>query len=773
MDFYGLLLIYVIKKCFGAVTPLGDFMTQAIYTIFALLFAAIFSTLPEVLRRRNVKTDRLMKALGLILAAVAFSAYMLDTPAIYNVQGLNMYSPFGEGEMAKTTISILIYWFTHAATLTAVLSTFFNYPTLKNLTKFFSGPISLIAIALSGLHLQGIVGSDVFTTFDIRYILLALQLGLTLSISLYHFFTSEKIFPSGKEWLTLAYTAPLAILCIMPAFVPQALLGFRLTPSSIMLYDFTAAHRYVVYGSIILPVLIFFALRKKDVETNRFVMIFFSLAWMWVYLGGWTFTDLAVPWNWPLHLCNTAMFLVPLCLIFRMRRLFNFCLFINVMGALLAMVLANTFDNAMETGSISYWINHYAAFFMPVLLVALKIFKRPGFKEWVWAVVSFAAYFFSMLFVNAWFSNYDAGVDFFFLNSDFIVDKLGEWAERTRDLVVTFNINGLTFTFYPIYQILFFIVYVGVFTVGIRFIYELLFRAWDNAEDRREREHSYKMMKKELNEFLGGKPITEPVSGNDAPCIELKHFSKKYDANKHYSVHDVSFKVNPGEVFGFLGPNGAGKSTIIKSIVGMQTITEGNIEVCGYDVDRQAIESKLRLGFVPDHYALYENLTGREYINYIADLYRVDKDTRDATIEKYVERFQLTHSFDNQMKTYSHGMKQKITIMAALVHNPKVWILDEPLTGLDPTSIHEVKECMKDHAAAGNIVFFSSHIIDVVEKICDRIAIIKGGQLRACVRVADLEEKGIDLEHFYLSVIDAAEKEDFKPIMSAEEALLL
>ena len=234
-----------------------------------------------------------------------------------------------------------------------------------------------------------------------------------------------------------------------------------------------------------------------------------------------------------------------------------------------------------------------------------------------------------------------------------------------------------------------------------------------------------------------------------------------------------SLKGNPGEVFGFLGPNGAGKSTIIKSIVGMQTITEGNIEVCGYDVDRQAIESKLRLGFVPDHYALYENLTGREYINYIADLYRVDIETRDATIEKYVERFQLSHSFDNQMKTYSHGMKQKITIMAALVHNPKVWILDEPLTGLDPTSIHEVKECMKDHAAAGNIVFFSSHIIDVVEKICDRIAIIKGGQLRACVSVADLEEKGIDLENFYLSVIDAADKEDFKPIMSAEEALLV
>jgi ABC-2 type transport system ATP-binding protein len=167
--------------------------------------------------------------------------------------------------------------------------------------------------------------------------------------------------------------------------------------------------------------------------------------------------------------------------------------------------------------------------------------------------------------------------------------------------------------------------------------------------------------------------------------------------------------------------------------------------------------AKLNTGFVPDHYALYENLTGREYINYIADLYDVSREERNATIEDLVERFQLHGTFDNQMKTYSHGMKQKIAIMAALVHNPKVWILDEPLTGLDPTSIHEVKECMKAHAAKGNIVFFSSHIIDVVEKICDKIAIIKKGKIRAAATVAELEARKIDLEQFYLDTIYAEE----------------
>ena len=253
----------------------------------------------------------------------------------------------------------------------------------------------------------------------------------------------------------------------------------------------------------------------------------------------------------------------------------------------------------------------------------------------------------------------------------------------------------------------------------------------------------------------------ESISERDtSPCIELKQFSKKYGSNTHYSVDHASFKVRGGEIFGFLGPNGAGKSTIIKSMVGIQTITSGNIEICGFDVERYPVEAKLNTGFVPDHYALYENLTGREYINYIADLYDVSQEERDERIEAYVAQFELSHSFDNQMKTYSHGMKQKIAIMAALVHNPKVWILDEPLTGLDPTSIHEVKECMKSHAEKGNIVFFSSHIIDVVEKICDKIAIIKKGKIRAAAKVSELDARGIDLEQFYLDIINAEEDAD-------------
>ena len=235
--------------------------------------------------------------------------------------------------------------------------------------------------------------------------------------------------------------------------------------------------------------------------------------------------------------------------------------------------------------------------------------------------------------------------------------------------------------------------------------------------------------------------------------LELDHFSKKYGSNKHYSVHDVSLEVHAGEVFGFLGPNGAGKSTIIKSIVGIQPITEGKMRVCGYDVQSQPVQAKSNIGFVPDHYALYEKLSGREYINYIADIFEVSKEDREERIRKYVKLFELEQSIDNKIKTYSHGMKQKITIISALVHNPKVWILDEPLTGLDPTSIYQVKQCMLNHAKEGNIVFFSSHLIDVVEKLCDRVGIIKHGELQAVDSVENIEKSGKTLEEFYLNII--------------------
>ena len=736
----------------------------------ALTLAAIVIGVCMLLKHFKKNLSYVMRPCAAVLFVVAFLRYLYLEPAVYYVKGLeSAESPFNVGgaNPAMTAFGILLLWFSYAAMLTTVMSAFFNYKTLRRIVNLFSLPVYVILLIFFNVYGVANLGTEAYALTSTRFWILAAEIGLGLAIIAGNWLSESRfeIPKKGREIGSFFFGLIFSVLAIMPCYVPQAL--FEGIDPTIKLLDFTPEHRLMLYGAIALPVIIYMVLRDKPVQVNKMILTYMSLAFLWVYIGRWNFEELKIAqlfqaetWtqgldtlgilkNWPLHLCNTAMFLYPLCLIFNFKKLFNFCLFINVFGALCAMFIPNEISgvNAIGTERISYWINHYAAFFMPILMVSLKVFRRPRFRDWVYAMIALVVYFVSMLFLNA-----AIGSDFFFLNSDFIVSNLGLWAERTLDVVVTFTVGGRELVFYPLYQALFIVFYMAL-SVGVWFLYAILFGAIDRGIDRRKREKDYKRMKKDLKQYLGDKSELESISGDNSPSLVIRNFSKRYGSNKHYSVNNVSFEVKGGEIFGFLGPNGAGKSTIIKSMVGIQTITSGNIEICGYDVEKQPVAAKMNTAFVPDHYALYENLTGREYINYIADLFGVTKEDRDAFIDKYVDLFQLTGAFDNQMKTYSHGMKQKITIMSALVHNPKVWILDEPLTGLDPTSIHEVKECMKEHAAKGNIIFFSSHIIDVVEKLCDKIAIIKKGQLRAFVSMKELNEKGIELEKFYLDII--------------------
>ena len=730
--------------------------------IIAIIFCTALLTVGAHFANGKLASLPIIRKIGIALMfVVAFYRYQVEREAINWVAGLNMTLlpgfkvPFGD-DTVSTTLAIFLIWFTWVALFTIAFNEIYKFDALKNIVKFFSAPILLLDVIFFKIYATAIVGIDAFTVFDARIPCLAVEIVLALSLALSSILSENRKMPTKAQLISMLQALPLAILPHMPAFVPQALFGY--VNQSIKAFDLTEVHRILLYMGIIIPFIIFHIFKDKSYEIRRFAMIYLLLAWLWAFLAYYELEMFLQPWRWPLHLCNTAMFIIPLCLIFKWDKVFYFCLFINVMGAFLAMAMPNTGEtvNAMAAERWIFWINHYPAFFMPIVLVALKLFERPKFKEWLYSQVAFACYFVFVLFLNALLTNYGHNPDFFFINGDFIVDKLGTWAENTRNFVWDVNIGDVTLTFYPLYQTLFYLVYVAI-SAGMWFLYSLLFTIWDKSEDKRLRERDYKKMQKDFKEYFGNRSIEEPISGDSSPRIVLKEFSKKYGANKHYSVDHASFEVKGGEVFGFLGPNGAGKSTIIKSIVGIQTITSGNIEICGFDVEKQSVQAKLNLGFVPDHYALYENLTGREYINYVADLYNVSEADRNETIEKLVSRFQLTGAFDNQMKTYSHGMKQKIAIMAALVHNPKVWILDEPLTGLDPTSIFEVKECMKEHAAKGNIVFFSSHIIDVVEKICDKIAIIKKGKIRAAAKVSELEARGIDLEQFYLDTIYAEE----------------
>jgi len=221
--------------------------------------------------------------------------------------------------------------------------------------------------------------------------------------------------------------------------------------------------------------------------------------------------------------------------------------------------------------------------------------------------------------------------------------------------------------------------------------------------------------------------------------IELSNVSKTFNG-KVKAVDNVTMTVKDGEIFGFLGPNGAGKTTTIKIITGILNADSGRVKINGYDIKKDTIQAKFQFGFVPDDPNMFLRLKGIEYLNFMADIYDVPSDVRRQRIEILGERFEMTKALGDQIQSYSHGMRQKIVIMGALIHNPPVWILDEPMTGLDPKSSFTLKEMMREHADKGNTVFFSTHVLEVAEKICDRVAIINKGRILFCGNLEEMRE---------------------------------
>lgn len=210
--------------------------------------------------------------------------------------------------------------------------------------------------------------------------------------------------------------------------------------------------------------------------------------------------------------------------------------------------------------------------------------------------------------------------------------------------------------------------------------------------------------------------------------ININNVTKTYNG-QNKAVDNLNLEMKDGEIFGLLGPNGAGKTTTIKMITGIIQPTSGDIEVNGLSILKDTVKVKELFGYVPDSPDMFLRFTGLEYLNFMADVYKVDGSTRKDKIKELAERFEMTKALGDKIQSYSHGMRQKIVVMGVILHNPKVWILDEPLTGLDPKSAFILKEMMREHANAGNTVLFSTHVLEVAEKLCDKVAIINKGQL--------------------------------------------
>ena len=209
--------------------------------------------------------------------------------------------------------------------------------------------------------------------------------------------------------------------------------------------------------------------------------------------------------------------------------------------------------------------------------------------------------------------------------------------------------------------------------------------------------------------------------------IEIKNVTKKYGNKK--AVDNVSFTVEDGEIFAFIGHNGAGKTTLIKSIVGIHDFDEGDILINGMSIKEKPVECKKLMAYVPDNPETYEHMKAIDYINFICDMYETDLEKRKKNIKKYAKLFEMEDKLNDTIDSYSHGMKQKVVLISALAHDPKILIMDEPFVGLDPKAVFDIKEVLNEMIKDGKIVFYSTHILDVAEKLCSRVAIIKNGKL--------------------------------------------
>ena len=209
--------------------------------------------------------------------------------------------------------------------------------------------------------------------------------------------------------------------------------------------------------------------------------------------------------------------------------------------------------------------------------------------------------------------------------------------------------------------------------------------------------------------------------------IEIKNVTKKYGNKK--AVDNVSFDVNDGDIFAFIGHNGAGKTTLIKSIVGIHDFDDGDILIDGMSIKDNPVECKKLMAFVPDNPETYEHMKAIDYINFICDMYDIDTETREKNIKKYAQLFDMEDKLGDTIDSYSHGMKQKVVLISALAHDPRILIMDEPFVGLDPKAVFDIKEVLNEMVKEGKIVFYSTHILDVAEKLCTRVAIIKNGKL--------------------------------------------
>ena len=654
------------------------------------------------------------------------------------------------------SLNLFVYFnrlFLLSAILFSILGLFFKNCKIFKILNIIYNPIvvliNLFNIKNNLFYLTGYINyRDNFNTFsNLAYLFLLSLILLSSIIYIIDESKNKELFKDYKLYIYSIYFILASFILINPAIT--LVIYFNNYTAS---YLYKTQHYLLILFLISISLFIGYYLKRKSDVFKKVAIYTISISSLIVLLDNYSYLNFLNLSKLPITIPFICLISFFISILFKFKKLFYASYFISVFAVLYNFIYPNLESSIYFINPVSYsfWQTNTYIFIIPVVLLASGYFPIFRSKDNLISVISFSAYFVFLILVDIFFQSVRSSslfkntyldVDYFYLNKDVIVNNITILKGVKENYIINFKYKEVNIKIPYLYLIVVYISYLflSVFTISlseyffknIKVYKEVFFVYKKRLKNNGRKNNLYKKIKKSLGLKNVSKLKDEILKIKEESQANLKvsNFYKSFDQSDNYTVRDVNFEFEKGDIIGFVGHNGAGKSTCIKTIVGINDITKGSITICGYDIKENPEISKYLIGYVPDNHPLYENLTGYEFIKYVASLYLVKNEDFNKRYQYFIKLFNLEKSINNYIKTYSHGMKQKISVIASLIHEPKVWILDEPLTGLDPTSVLMIKKCIIDHAKKGNIVLFSSHIIEVVENMCNKILLIKSGQI--------------------------------------------
>ena len=727
------------------------------YTVSAAAAVALILFIIFSLKKKSIKVrKRAVDLLFFAYAAFVFSGcFFIDRMTSLNGLGFTEI-----GKAGTVWMFVLLFFYFSLLLVYFGATSKIQSRGLKKLTVLAGLPVSLIMYAVLPWYLQASAGAGLSFSSPRAVLKFAeVTLSVVYPVAAAVLLRPFEGRPGAKDLALFRYFLPFGAL-MFPFGMISALMG----NGSENLRAGSLYQLAWIVATVLLFVLLYIVLSRKDARVRYGAVLLLSLSLMIQFFKYYTYSEIEL-WNLPIHICNMGTIFIFASLFFRWRLLEMFTYYINVFGATMAMAVPQINDGFWQFSTFHFMFQHTMLIIIPILSVLLGVTARPKRSEILKVLPLFFGYYLFSVITGAIFVVYDPNVNYFYVIKDTVAQFL-PFLMPLRD--ITFTIGRAVF--YPVYWL---VIFVGI--VGIVYILDFIYNYIYVFEDRRIEMRAIIAQEKALRNAaltapennlptaeqkaelsfadavaiseirsaeIGGAQTENGTADEDVPSrpalLEVKNLQKTYSSTGVTVIRDIGLRVEAGEIVWLIGANGAGKSTFIKCITGIIRPDDGaEVYIGGKSLFASPEYCKSLIGYMPDNHMQYEQLTGKEYIEYVAGLYGYASKNILEELFIRAEELDLVRVLDRKIKTYSHGMKQKTALLAAIIHHPEILVLDEPLSGLDFDSAEVMKKFIVDYAKEGNCVLYSSHLYDVLDPICTKILLLHGGTIVEDIPVAD------------------------------------